>query len=77
MLFLAIPAGQVYITELSRSGIGRPGMTLSSPLLNAPALPLTGYHIETGYFTTNTGTQRKTYGIVCTVYIAINHLLFA
>ena len=56
---LAIPAGQVYVTELSPSGIGRPGMTLSSPLLNAPALPLTGYHIETGYFTTNTGTQRN------------------
>ena len=59
LLFLAIPAGQVYITELSRSGIGRPDMTLSSPSLNAPALPLIGYHIETGYFTINTGTQRK------------------
>ena len=55
---LAIPAGQVYITELSPSGIGRDDTTFSSPSLNAPALPLTGYHIETGYFTTNTGTRR-------------------
>ena len=59
MLTLAIPAGQVYLTELSPGGIGRDDMTLSSPSLNAPAVPLTGYHIETGYFTTNTGTQRK------------------
>ena len=46
------------MTELSPSGIGRPAVTLSSRSLNAPALPLTGYHIETGYFTVNTGTQR-------------------
>ena len=50
----------MYVTELSPDGIGRPDVTLSSPSLNAPALPLTGYHIETGYFTVNTGTQRKT-----------------
>ena len=52
----AIPAGQVYLTELTPTGIGQ---VLSSPSLNAPALPLTGYHIETGFFTANTGTKRK------------------
>ena len=58
-VLIAIPAGQVYLTELSPTGIGRDEVTISSPLLNAPALPLTGYHIETGYFTINTGTRRQ------------------
>ena len=58
--FIAIPSGQIYLTELSPEGIGQTSVTFSSPALNAPALPLTGYHVETGYFTTNSGTARNT-----------------